>query len=852
MLKHVYRAIILIAIFVGALYYFSKDIKEVVFNVDNTTAMEEVTFPMVTIKVNDCRINMLHGYSSNIAANKIREAVTPLGTDQTFEVLFKNQKIKIKKINYEVREFVSNQLIENSSLSVFEKNGDYQSAKIKLNTPLTAAKEYAVKITLVTSKSEKIYYYHRVKVYEEAHVKDDIDFVLNFHNSVLDKKTAQSMEMYLSTPTSLNDSSLAYVTMDNSKLDMISWGNLNPVVITEVIPTVKEIYENMASIELNYFIEAKVNGNTERYRVSEFFRVHYDTDRMHLYNYERRMESVFDINLVNPDANQFKLGVTSDLEIPYMKGTDNNKLAFVRDRSLWLYDTKNNEITRVFSFVQKDSDYIRDQYDQHDIRIINMDAEGNMDFMVYGYMNRGQYEGHVGVLLYHFVKSENRIQEMVYIPVEESYQSLKENLGVLSYVNANDVFYFNLYDTIYSYSIITRKLSVIASNVDQSQVVILPGKNCVAWQESGDLKNSKNINIINMETNKIQTITANSGYNIRLLEKIDSNIVYGYIENNNIVSLIDGSIIAPISTVEIATSDKEVLKTYKKSGYYITGASVKDNILELRRIKKAQGNGQTTYEAASSDYIMNQVKSGTSLLGVVAKNSDQALTEYYLTLPKEYTIKKKPKIATTVNTVISEDPTVRLPETEQHHIYYYPYVTGGIEGAYENAADAIAVARDKLGVVVSSKQQLVWERGLQSMISEKVIPRYQTITWSSNYNKTVENCIKLMLANQGVNVSLDELNVQNSSAYEVLKNHSKYAPIRLTGTSLDDALYYITMGKPILGMKDSTHAVLIYGYDPQNIMVIDPTKGSTMRIGINDARQMFESAGNVFISYLDQ
>ena len=58
-----------------------------------------------------------------------------------------------------------------------------------------------------------------------------------------------------------------------------------------------------------------------------------------------------------------------------------------------------------------------------------MDAEGNVNFMVYGYMNRGQYEGRVAIVLYKYIRADQRIEELVYIPVDEPYQRLKENMG---------------------------------------------------------------------------------------------------------------------------------------------------------------------------------------------------------------------------------------------------------------------------------------------------------------------------------------------------------------------------------------------------------------------------------------
>ena len=130
MLKQIYRVIILIGIFIAALSYFSRDIKEVVFDIDNTTVMENATFSFGTIKTGDNEINLLHGYSTNLDANKLRETVTPLGLNQDFEVLINQEDYDIKKLNYEVREFVDNVLIESDSISVFDEVDGQKKAKI--------------------------------------------------------------------------------------------------------------------------------------------------------------------------------------------------------------------------------------------------------------------------------------------------------------------------------------------------------------------------------------------------------------------------------------------------------------------------------------------------------------------------------------------------------------------------------------------------------------------------------------------------------------------------------------------------------------------------------------------------
>lgn len=847
MLKHIYRIIILIVIFVGAIYYFSRDIKEVVFHIDNTTVMEETTFPLVSMKAAEEKINLLRGYSSNINANLLREAVTPLNKDQTFIIEIDQKSYDIKKLNYELREFVDNILIETDSISVFEEQNNVKSAAIKLKTELETDKEYAVKITLISSNSKKIYFYQRVKVFDNAYLSEKLEFAMDFHKAIQNKDTAQTMIKYLEPKRSMDNSSLAYVNI-NSSFDLVTWGNLKPIMVTDIIPTIKEIHLDTAIIELNYIIKEEVVGTYEYYQVNEYFRVRYTRDRMYLLNYERRMDAFFDTNLVSLSKNQFKLGISNDVNVPSVVSDDQKRIAFVRNRELWLYQTDDNQMIRIFSFRQDNTDYIRDIYNQHDIKIINMDQEGNMDFLVYGYMNRGQYEGRVAIILYQYIRAENRIEELVYIPVDEPYQMLKENMGDIAYVNGKDVFYFHIFHNLYSYNLITKELTEIAVDITKEDMVVWKDINYVVWHENTNPKLSKKIFLMNLDTGQKDTIKAPTGYNIRLLEKIDSNIIYGIVKEEDIDILLDGHMIVPMNQLMIASVNRKVLKEYKKSGYYVSDIEVRDNVVELQRVQKVNENGRTTFVPTAPDYIMNQVKAKTQHVEVVNRVTDFALTELYLSLPKTVQIAEVPKVVKTINTVITTDPTVRLHDSNLELEYYYPYVYGGISGNYREASEAINVASKGIGVVLNHRQQIIWERGIRATKTTISDIAKMDFTQSS---QSIESCIDVMLSLQGIQLNKEQLSVANRSIYEVLSHYSRQTPIRVTGITLEDALYYVSKGKPVLAMTDYRNAVLIYGYDAFNITVYDPRVSKERKIGLQDGTQLFKEAGNVFITVID-
>ena len=222
MLKQVYRIIILIIVFVASLYFFSKDIKEVVFNIDNTTEMEKASFPLITLRTEEKIINLLHGYSSNLDANAIREALTPIGPDRAYEVIIDEKEYDIKKLNFEIREFVQNELIEKGSVSVFSEDGDLKIAKIHLSSDLMTDREYAVKITLITSESRKMYFYHRIKISEKTNLAEKFDFVMDFHEAIKDKKKAEEYTKFLEPDGKKDNTTFAEVNI-HSSFDLITW-----------------------------------------------------------------------------------------------------------------------------------------------------------------------------------------------------------------------------------------------------------------------------------------------------------------------------------------------------------------------------------------------------------------------------------------------------------------------------------------------------------------------------------------------------------------------------------------------------------------------------------------------------
>ena len=73
--------------------------------------------------------------------------------------------------------------------------------------------------------------------------------------------------------------------------------------------------------------------------------------------------------------------------------------------------------------------------------------------------------------------------------------------------------------------------------------------------------------------------------------------------------------------------------------------------------------------------------------------------------------------------------------------------------------------------------------------------------------------------------------------------------LNLQGCTLDMVLYYPDREIPVLAVMQDGSAVLVIGFNEQNVVLMDPLTGTVYKKGMNDARSMFEENVNRFIAY---
>ena len=222
--------------------------------------------------------------------------------------------------------------------------------------------------------------------------------------------------------------------------------------------------------------------------------------------------------------------------------------------------------------------------------------------------------------------------------------------------------------------------------------------------------------------------------------------------------------------------------------------------------------------------------------------TDKTLTEKYLSLPSGLVLDKKPSVDSTKYVTVTENTTLHIDNTESDSVRYYVYAYGGITESYTSASKAIQTAQEQMGVVVDNKSHIVWERG-GKFISKEL----SGISYPPSGASSIKSATHMLLQCAQCTVDINELN--GNSIISMLNNYLDQ-PVDLTGCTLDEVLYFVSSGKPVIGMLNNSRAVVITAYDKTSVTWMDPSTYTKSTVSLLNAENQFKQAGYVFVSYV--
>ena len=149
---------------------------------------------------------------------------------------------------------------------------------------------------------------------------------------------------------------------------------------------------------------------------------------------------------------------------------------------------------------------------------------------------------------------------------------------------------------------------------------------------------------------------------------------------------------------------------------------------------------------------------------------------------------------------------------------------------------------------MDSSGRILWQRGTKPSKAEILGIQKMNI---GNGLDSLQVCLKMIFEFKSIDAKVQNYDRRESSIVDWMKANMKAEPLVLKGVTLDEVLFFVGMGRPVLAMKGQNSAVLITAYDSLGVTVLDPTADRIKKLSLREAEELFEEAGNLYISYYD-
>lgn len=806
-----------------------------------TMEMAPATLPMITMESGGVACNELHGNTVEMDVAYQKDCITLLGEGRQANFTVDTFGREITGISTEVRSIDGSRLIENSEVTGWKANGKSFSVSLTLKDLIDTNTQYSLTLILELEGEQKVYYYTTILWNDDVHILEILEFATDFHGKLYDKEVAKELTKYLEPNSKLTDNGTFHKVNIHSSFQQITWGSLEPVQEDAASIRLTQISGNVASLLMDFVVSTGEGKNKIYYNVEEYYRVRYTSERMYLLDYERTMTQIPDTTRMYAN-DKILLGIT-DENVDMMESADGNTVVFSDMGQLLSYNAATNGLTVIFSFYDKDNADRRTLYDNHGIKILDVDEGGNVKFAVYGYMNRGRHEGETGIQIISYDNSLNTIEEEVYIPYSKSYAVLKDEMEQLLYRNRQQHVYFFLENGVYDVDLENRSAEQLVSIRQDDSLQVSENHEIIVWQEGDDINHSNQLNVRNLNTGEQTVIRAEDGEAIRPLGFMGEDIIYGVARESDIRTENSGQIFYPMYKVCISNSSGNNLKEYGQDGIYIVDCAIEGNQITLSRIQRSE-NG--SYQEILNDQIMNNVEEEPGQNKVVTADID--IYERYVQIQTKTTIDTKTIKVLNPKEVVFEGGRELTLDAVSEVSRYYVYNAYGVQGIYSAPGKAVKEAYDSSGVVTNDRGITVWLKGNRVSRNQIMAIKEESVTDQKN---SLTVCLDNILRHAGITRNTEYDLAQGKTAIQILEeNMTGVQVLDLSGCSLDAVLYYVNQDIPVLAILEDGEAVLVTGFNEFNVVIMEPSTGKLYKKGMNDATTWFAENGNHFISYM--
>ena len=809
-------------------------------NLDMTAQMGRATLPTVGILEQGREINLMRGYLEKMDTAGMREGITLLGPQREVNAVIHTYGRKVDAISFEVRSVDGGRLVEDTPVTSRTQNGSDISLSFRLKDLIAEGEEYSLLFRLTMDDGMQVNYYTRV-VQAEYDLNRKLDFITQFSEATLDYARLQEggFVRKLEPNADGDNSTLAHVTI-HSSARQVAWAGLPVVRETEPEIQIREIAPQTVSAVLSYMVRYPYNEKDVFAWVEEYFRVRCVGENTYLLDYERTAEQLFSENVDSFSGNKISLGI-ADRDVELMENDSGSVFAFSQAGSLYSYNSADSRMARLFSFYDEEGNDARTLYPNHGYKILHVDETGNVTFLVYGYMNRGSHEGHCGVQICSYSSTLNVVEEMAFLPYDKSADILKAEIENLSYLNGAGNLYLMLGGSIFYLNLENRESIIVAENLSESNYRVADDGSMIVWQEDGGEFGGSSLAFMDLSTGRISRVDAGTGSRIRPLGFMKEDLIYGIASGADIREDSLGYTIFPMYSIRIRDFEGNILKNYQQEGIYVTDCHISGNQIHLERVERTE----TGYAQTEPDQILYSDLTQDGINQVETAVTEKVQTVVQIAMRSQADGKKV--LFLTPREVLFEGSREIALEPGRLLERYYVYGKKGIVDIVSSSAEAAQIAHENAGAATATDGSYIYKRDRLHTANQIMAITGRT---AEEGESSLSVCLDAILQLEGrAQDSLARLETGMDVMSILEEGLDDRRILSLQGCGLDTVLYYPDREIPVLAVLQDGSAVLITGFNEQNVVIMDPREGTVSKMGLNDAREWFAENGNRFMAY---
>lgn len=798
------------------------------------------SLPVVSAQISGTQMNTLPAYTSEVNPALMEDSLMLVGSDGQLSLTVSLCGNSLKSAAWEVRTRDNTRSVGSGTVDSWDENHDQAVFTLSLaDTVANTSREYRLILTLTTGSGEELHYYTRVKRSDDMHVTEMTAFVQQFHDAALGTGS-MNISNYLESESTSDESSLADVSI-HSSLSLVTYGDLAPQQSGDVSMHILEMDATFGSYCLEYELQSTDEDGTVRtYLAEEYFSVQWSETRFYLMNYHRTMSELFQAADVDGENGQLDLGIQSE-DPQTAQNSDGSVQAFTAGGELWSWQPGKNALTCIYSGRSEDS-AVPVSWRNYGIRILRAEDDGDICFLVYGYMNSGRHEGQLGVAGLTYQASSGALAEGFFLPCSETYEILKQGVETLACMSSSGVVYLMLNDTVYSIDWNGSDVVVLADQISARNLTVNDDQTAAAWEE-GTSGESESVQILYLDTGESQMVGAEENGFVAPEGFIGDDCILGYGHKGE-SAVAGGVTVKPYYAVVIRGRDGTEEVRYEKDGIYISSVTCTEGQVQLGRLQKSDSGfteieGDTLIRSdagTSEETALGTADGGVRLTLRTLSFSPAGNTETPETgRPKQITYGSDTGIQ-----------AVSADNSQDSETVYYGFSEGHLTVQAQTAGDAIAAVYDSMGAVIDSQGRQVWVR----------TGRSQTVTLTTKGSEAVKKskslraCLEKILEIQGMDTSALSGVEDGMSPYEALNALFPGLAVNLSGCPMRALFYYISQGNPVILVDRDQKAILLVGYDLFNVTYYDPTTGELTKQGQNDASTWLSENGISAVGFL--